>query len=48
MVKLMFIKFDNFKFCMYILVTINKFIKFLLDKSWNLNLNIKFLNLLKL
>lgn len=48
MVKLMFIKFDNLKFCMHILAMTNKFIKFPLDKSWNLNLNIKLLNLLKL
>lgn len=33
---------------MHILAMTNKFIKFPLDKSWNLNLNIKLLNLLKL
>lgn len=44
----MFTKFDNLKFCMHILAMTNKFIKFPLDKSWNLNLNIKLLNLLKL
>lgn len=48
MVKLMFTKFDNLKFCMRILAMTNKSIKFPLDKSWNLNLNIKLLNLLKL
>lgn len=48
MVKLMFTNFDNLKFCMHILAMTNKFIKFPLDKSWNLNLNMKLLNLLKL
>lgn len=33
---------------MHILAMIIKSIKFPLDKSWNLNLNIKLLNLLKL
>lgn len=39
MVELMFTKFDNLKFCMHILAMTNKSIKFPLDKSWNLTLN---------